>query len=200
MSSATDRHGTRHTSSLHVRVPDGLPVLLRSDRRAYALQLTRRKLLTVHLPVAAVLSLIAIRSWLVAVVLLAMVGLHYVVTCLDEAAKARSPLLGADDHGLFLRPNGSAGPAPALHLPWPHVKELAVRRSGGVWMLCVTPRDPGEDKRAQERETAGRFYGFWRIVGYQRTVRRLGTSLFTPIVGSDPDRLLAELNALRPTR
>ncbi|GAB4054533.1 hypothetical protein [Catellatospora paridis] len=198
MSSSTDRHGTLHTPSLHVRVPDDLPVLLRSNRLAYALQLTRRKLLTVHLPVAAVLSLIAIRSWRLTVILLAAVALHYVVTCFDEAAKARTPLLGADDHGLFLRPNGIA--RPALHLPWPHVKELAVQRSGGVWMLCVTPRDPGEDKRAQERETAGRFYGFWHIVGYQRTVRRLGTSLFTPIVGSDPDRLLAELNALRPNR
>ncbi|MEU7820985.1 hypothetical protein [Catellatospora sp. NPDC049133] len=198
MSSSTDRHGTLHTPSLHVRVPDDLPVLLRSNRLAYALQLTRRKLLTVHLPVAAALSLIAIRSWLVTVVLLAVVALHYVVTCLDEAAKARSPLLGADDHGLFLRPNGIL--QPALHLPWPHVKALAVQRSGGVWMLCVTPRDPGEDKRAQERETAGRFYGFWRIVGYQRTVRRLGTSLFTPIVGADPDRLLGDLNAQRGTR
>ncbi|WP_155371099.1 hypothetical protein [Catellatospora vulcania] len=198
MSSSTDRHGTLHTPSLHVRVPDDLPVLLRSNRLAYALQLTRRRLLTVYLPVAFVLSLIAIRSWRLTVILLGVVALHYVVTCLDESGRARSPLLGADDHGLFLRPNGYV--LAALHLPWPQVKDLSVRRSGGVWMLCVTPRDPGEDKRAQERETTGRFYGFWRIVGYQRTVRRLGTSLFTPIVGADPDQLLAELNAQRAAR
>ncbi|MFG1624543.1 hypothetical protein [Kribbella sp. NPDC049227] len=195
MASSTDRHGTRHTSSLYVRIPDDLPVLLCSGRLAYGLRLTHRKLLTVHLPIAAVLSLIAIRSWRVTIVVLAVVALHYVLTCLDAAGRAGSPLLGADNRGLFLRPNGIL--RPALHLPWPEVKELAVRRSGGVWMLCVTPRNPGEVQRAQERETAGRFYGFWRIVGYQRTVRRLGTSLFVPIVGADPDRLLADLNVQR---
>ncbi|GAA2373520.1 hypothetical protein Cme02nite_02290 [Catellatospora methionotrophica] len=198
MSSPTDRHGTLHTPSLHGRVPDDLPVLLRSNPLAYALQLTQRRLFTVYLPLAAALCLIAIRSWLLTVIALAVVGLHYVVTCLDEATRARSPLLGADEHGLFLRPNGVA--RPALHLPWPYVKELAVRRSGGVWMLCVTPRDPGEDKRAQERETAGRFYGFWRIVRYQRMLRRLGTSLFIPIVGTDPDQLLTALTARRGAR
>ncbi|NUT37600.1 MAG: hypothetical protein HOV79_31535 [Hamadaea sp.] len=178
------------------RVPDGLAVTLTVPPLRYGWRVSRRALLTMYLPLAVLCAALAVRSWLVAAVLVTLVVLAGLLRISEEASKARTPLLGFDRDGLYLRADGNR--SYTLHLPWGHVRDLAVRQSGGVPALCVTPADSSFTGLVHESMVASRTVGFFQFARYQRRVRQLGTTLFVPIPGVDARALLASLAAQRP--